>query len=188
MATPKQLVHAVATALHVPEATVTVHDRNLSVAGLRSMGGRGRAAAQVTARDAANLLIATAASRNVKDSVESVRVYGNLVSTEKWNWRIFPDFASSKVKLSLADALSSLVEFAATGILTKEKLKGHELFVRFFGVEPEAEIEVMRAKQTFKQIDANHNRYAIPGPGGLNYSMYFTDRALVEVAKVFSSA
>jgi hypothetical protein len=58
MATPGELVHTVANALGIPEATIVQIDRNLVDAGLRSKGGRGRSAAQVKSEDAANLLIA----------------------------------------------------------------------------------------------------------------------------------
>lgn len=71
----------VAEVLGVPEATVILHDRNLSLAGLRSMGGRGRAVARVTYTDAANLLIAVAGSRNVKDSAKTVEAYASLATT-----------------------------------------------------------------------------------------------------------
>ena len=63
MATPGQLVQAMATALGISVATVTQYDRQLAENGLRSKGGRGVSAAAVTARDAANLLIAIAAQR-----------------------------------------------------------------------------------------------------------------------------
>ena len=78
MATPSELVHAVAEVLGVSEATVVVHDRNLVMAGLRTKGGRGRSAPRVTARDAANLLIAVTASSAIKDAAETVRTYSAL--------------------------------------------------------------------------------------------------------------
>src|SRR4051794_40956791 len=78
LATPKQLVECVASALGVEEATVIVHDRNLAVAGLRTMGGRGRAAARMTARDAANLLIAVAGAEQVRDSARAVQDFAAL--------------------------------------------------------------------------------------------------------------
>lgn len=78
MATPGDLKRVVADVLGVPEPTVTVHDRNLAEAGLRSKGGRGRSAAQMTPEDAANLLIAVAGSSLVKDTVVTVREYSEL--------------------------------------------------------------------------------------------------------------
>jgi hypothetical protein len=75
--TPGQLVKAVAIALDVPEETVTQHDRNLVVAGLRTKGGRGRSAPAVTPMDAARLFVATLASIRIRDSAEVVRSFEN---------------------------------------------------------------------------------------------------------------
>ena len=66
--TPGQLVKAVSLALNVPEETVVQHDRNLVLAGLRTKGGRGRSAPEVTPRDAARLLVATLASIKIRNS------------------------------------------------------------------------------------------------------------------------
>lgn len=81
MASPGELVAAVAAVLGVPQPSVVVHDRNLVVAGLRTKGGRGRSAARVTARDAAGLLIAVAGSSLVRDSVETWNDYAPLHPT-----------------------------------------------------------------------------------------------------------
>lgn len=62
MATPGELIEATAVALGVPEPTVFQYDRTLAEHGLRSKRGRGRSAPKVTARDAANLLIAAVAT------------------------------------------------------------------------------------------------------------------------------
>ena len=66
--TPGQLVKAVAIALDIPEETVTQHDRNLVVAGLRTTGARGRNAPDVTSLDAARLMVASLAAIRVEDS------------------------------------------------------------------------------------------------------------------------
>ncbi|MCW5735979.1 MAG: hypothetical protein KIS73_17760 [Enhydrobacter sp.] len=75
MATPGELVAAVAEALGIPLATVVEHDRNLVVAGLRTKGGRGRSAPQTTPRDLAHLLAAILGSELIQHSVHSVRRY-----------------------------------------------------------------------------------------------------------------
>ena len=54
MASPGELVRTLAEVLGVPEPTVTVHDRNLVTAGLRTKGGRGRRAASFTVTLAAS--------------------------------------------------------------------------------------------------------------------------------------
>ena len=58
MATPGQLVRTMASVLGIPEPTITQYDRNLAEAGLRQIRGRGTSAAEVSAEDAANLLVA----------------------------------------------------------------------------------------------------------------------------------
>jgi hypothetical protein len=75
MATPGELVRVIAAVLREDEATVTQHDRNLLIAGLRTKGGRGRSAAKVTPRDAANVLTSVLGSHRVRDGVATVRRY-----------------------------------------------------------------------------------------------------------------
>lgn len=74
------MVKVIANVLGVPEPQVVQHDRNLAVAGLRTVGGRGRSAAKMTPLDAANLLIGVAASSMVKETVEIVNDYAGLPS------------------------------------------------------------------------------------------------------------
>ncbi|MDQ0317349.1 hypothetical protein [Amorphus orientalis] len=134
MATPKELVETVAAALNVTVNTVTVHDRYLHEAGLRTSGGRGRAAARVTYQDAANLLIAIAMSRNVKDSPETVRTYCELPSV---GGRYL--FADEKRGASFGDALAALLEAAGNDSMSY----GYQddLDVTLFGPTPGARIE-----------------------------------------------
>jgi hypothetical protein len=82
MATPGMLVREMARTLGVPEPTITQFDRVLAENGLRSKSGRGTSAAQVTARDAANLLIAIMASpvhgAAVRDAALTCQTYGGM--------------------------------------------------------------------------------------------------------------
>jgi hypothetical protein len=73
--TPGKLAKAVSIALDVPLETITQHDRTLAIAGLRTMGARGRHAPHATPLDAARLVVATLGSVRVKDSVETVREF-----------------------------------------------------------------------------------------------------------------
>jgi len=77
--TPGQLVKAISIALEVPEETVVQHDRNLVVAGLRTKGGRGRSAPEVSPLDAARLLVATLASFRTKDSAATVKEFERAI-------------------------------------------------------------------------------------------------------------
>ena len=125
MATPGELVEVMADALGVPAATVVVHDRNLVIAGLRSKGGRGRSAAQVTERDAAHLLTAILASAQVRDSAYSVERYAKTRPVERssgadsYKRSGIKQLAKLPGRHSFIDALEALITAAATGSLPK---------------------------------------------------------------------
>jgi hypothetical protein len=127
MATPGQLVQAIAEALGVPVETVTNYDRVLSENGMRSKSGRGRGAARVTPTDAANLLIAILGSpiagASVKESANTCRTYGSLPVLGHVCGTL--SFASARVGLrmldelpkkhTLRDGISALIQSAASG-------------------------------------------------------------------------
>jgi hypothetical protein len=116
-ATPRQLVEIVAEVTGVSAATVTVHDRNLATAPvpLRSVAGRGRAVAKVTAGDAANLVIAVAASESVKDSVATVNIYRDLRGKkDKSHIAIgVPAYDELPANHTLGQGLAALIDAAA---------------------------------------------------------------------------
>jgi hypothetical protein len=114
LATPKDLVRAVSAVLGTAEATVTVHDRNLALAGLRTVGGRGLAAAMMTSRDAANLLVAVAASNSVKDSAKTVREYHSLRTRQEPRITI-KRYAELGSHHSFIEGLTALIDAAAHG-------------------------------------------------------------------------
>jgi hypothetical protein len=156
MATPGQLVEAMAASLGIPVATVIQYDRQLAESGLRTKGGRGLSAAAVTPRDAANLLIAIAASPlagpTVKEAVRTCEAYGSLKELERLSLiERFPKFglptlASLPAGHSLRAALSVLIDAAGKGetfqIPDREgPLTADFCFVvRFEGPQPWAEI------------------------------------------------
>jgi hypothetical protein len=80
--TPGQLVDAIAIAMDVPRKNVVAHDRNLVLAGLRTVGGRGRSAPAVTPLDAARLLVANLAALRTMDSVSTVRAFESAMFVE----------------------------------------------------------------------------------------------------------
>ena len=73
--TPGQLVQAMTIAMDVPRKNVVAHDRNLVLAGLRTIGGRGLSAPAVTPLDAARLLVANLAALRTMDTVSTVRAF-----------------------------------------------------------------------------------------------------------------
>lgn len=138
MATPKQLVSKIAEVTGVPEGTVILHDRNLMVAGLRSLGVRGRGTSAVTFGDAANLLIAVAASRNVKDSAKVVSSYKDLPAD-------YPiDFTDEQRGASFGDAIAALMEVLAASPEAWKAGSDEDGFVDVFlyGPNPSAKIEI----------------------------------------------
>jgi len=134
VATPKQLVEKIAELTGVPLGTVILHDRNLLTAGLRSEGQRGRGKSVVTYQDAANLLIAVAGSRNVKDSPATVRVYAPLVADRPL------DFGEEVRGKTFGDALAALLEAVPADRRSYNNPEHGSVDVWLFGPNPEARI------------------------------------------------
>lgn len=138
MATPKELITSVAEHTGVPLATVIVHDRNLAEEGLRSPALRGRGVSRVTYQDAANLLIAVAASRNVKDSAKTVRDYAELPSHE-------PLFSGEEIRgRTFGDALAALLEAVPPARESFGGPDGDRIEISLFGPDPRARIAITR--------------------------------------------
>jgi hypothetical protein len=132
------------------------YDRQLAESGLRSKGGRGRSAAAITARDAANLLIAIAASPlvgpTVKEAVRTCEAYGSLKALQRASWidRFpklgLPTLASLPPSHSLGEALSALIDAVGKGEIFQIPDREGPLTadfsfaIRFDGPEPWAEI------------------------------------------------
>jgi hypothetical protein len=111
--TPGELVKAVSIALDIPEETVVQHDRNLAVAGLRTMGGRGRSAPSVTHRDAARLVASILGSVRVKDSASVVgRLDQVKVLSKRKEYALlpFPRVLELPENHSFIDALTAIIE------------------------------------------------------------------------------
>jgi hypothetical protein len=75
MASPGELVRTVSSVTGVPLPTIVAIDRRLVKAKLRTKGGRGFNAAQMTALDAARLLTGVLASPHANSAVDVVRRY-----------------------------------------------------------------------------------------------------------------
>lgn len=147
LASPGEMVKAIASVLGVSEAQVVQHDRNLAIAGVRPVGGRGRSAAKMTPRDVANLLISVVAGSDAKKTVEALNDYASLkvsggsvqefqlgetipdVSKEEWtdnskHWDlgsvIVPHLQDLGANHTLLDALTCLLESETNETLSKE--------------------------------------------------------------------
>lgn len=110
MATQKELVEVVATQMDVALETVTVIDRLLAAAGLRTRALRGRGATSMTYKDAANLIIATALDASPKDAVRLVQEYSRLPATRvREDAEIDPEALGH----NFGDALAEMIESVA---------------------------------------------------------------------------
>lgn len=163
MASPGELVHVIAEVLGIPEPTVTVHDRNLAVAGLRKKGGRGTSAAKMTLADAAALLTSIlTAPPNVSQSAQFTKWYSELAAVatppgphmipsiaeaefgqcDRDAWQdamAIPHLAALGKKHTFANALAALL--ADSGLLRNADYS--QVRVSLYGPIPEAMIEVL---------------------------------------------
>jgi len=159
MATPGRLVQVMADTLGISKATVTQYDRVLAEKGIRSTGGRGTSAAKINSGDAANLLIALAASPilglSAKDAAANCEAYGSLrrrlivsggivyglKAAENFAKFGLPTLANLPKGHSFGEALSALIDAAARGEVFKlprgKPYLLNTLFeVRFIGPSP----------------------------------------------------
>jgi hypothetical protein len=156
MATPGQLVQVLAEVLGISAATVAQYDRRLAEGGLRSKAGRGTSAAKITPQDAANLLIAVAASplsgQSVKGAVDTCEAYGSLPAVTSWATN-FPKFGLPALTRlppghTLREALIALIDGTRNGQFFKIRIPREKPFtgadsffeVTFEGPRPWAEI------------------------------------------------
>jgi hypothetical protein len=199
MATPGQLVHTVARALSIPEATVVQHDRNLAVAGFRTKGGRGPSAAQVTSRDAANLLIAIGGApisgASVKESSKTCERYRPLQSYGLGNKRgtffrlkqQLPTLGMLPDKHSFGDAIATLVDTVAAGEFGFPKDSGPYPYVqvRFYAPFPEGGITVgLRGRRV--QLSYRKTEETRLYDSDFQQERGFGLATLLEVAKILS--
>jgi hypothetical protein len=168
MATPGQLVHSAAKILGIPEATVVQYDRNLAGAGLRSSGGRGRSAAQVTSQDAANLLIAICGApisgASVKEAhrtcerYRSLRAYGVNIKSGSFS-RLkshFPTLGRLPERHLFGDAIAGLIDSIAAGEFgfSQDFFRYPNVDVHIDGPHPEATIVVDR----YRRVQLNYRK------------------------------
>jgi hypothetical protein len=125
MATPGQLVQAMADVLGIPAVTVSLYDRQLAEAGLRTRAGRGPSAANVTPTDVANLLIAILGSpvfgASIKAAAQICEEIGITINSKQTtNLEAFGDvgltsLAALPKRHTFREALAALVEGASRG-------------------------------------------------------------------------
>jgi hypothetical protein len=128
MAALKELVATIATIEGIPEATVTEYAQHLQAAGLLPQSGRGSSAASMTAKDAANLLMAVNAAPSADRAPTVIGWYNSLINYgRRQDYR--PSRASEKRYLKkfgflaktelLTDTITHLLQVAADGHLRR---------------------------------------------------------------------
>jgi hypothetical protein len=124
MASPAQLVQTVSSVTGVPLPTIVDIDRKLVKGKLRTKGGRGFNAAQMTPLDAARLLAAVLGSPQANAAANAVHRYENTYpdrarsSDELFATAKLDDLAKLPARHSFVDALAALIASAATGSLS----------------------------------------------------------------------
>lgn len=125
MATPGQLVQAMAVVLGIPSVTVSQYDRQLAEAGLRTKGGRGNSAAKITTLDAANLLITILGSPVSGASISAASIICKEVGS-----------------ISIIEKYSKLDEFSAFGLRMLTSLPAKHTLCEAFAALFEDAMEV----------------------------------------------
>lgn len=150
MASPKELIEIVSKTMGVPVETVTVIDRWLADAGLRTRALRGRGNTSMTYQDAANLIIATALDANPKDAVRLVSEYGSLPATH-----VHPaiDRGATFLGETFGVALAEMIDTVAVerdAFSAPEDAREHmSADVSLFGPRQRAEIILRRNKTDY---------------------------------------
>lgn len=125
MARLSEMTAAFASTLRVPAPSVNLTARHLREAGMISQGGRGRGGAQMTPRDATNLLLGVMGPETIQQAPERVRFlrqathagsdsYQNVDSSDEVP--AFPFLDRCEVgAITLGQALENLIEEAMVG-------------------------------------------------------------------------
>jgi len=135
MASPGELVRTVSSATGVPLPTIVAIDRRLVKAKLRTKGGRGFNAAQMTPLDAARLLTAVLASPHASGAADVVERYSQThVDKTRSSDKLLgstdlDDLAALPGKHSFVDALTALITSTSSGSIAKVMIKSQNGWV-----------------------------------------------------------
>jgi hypothetical protein len=145
MASQKELVAVVADNLGVSHESVTVMDRFLAEAGLRTRALRGRGHTPMTYQDAANLVIASAIGSSPKDAVQHVVDYGNLAACRvRETVTISKEALGETFGLALANMIESVAASREDFSAPEDSPNHVAAHIIMYGPEPQAEIVLFR--------------------------------------------
>lgn len=209
MATPGQLMNALYAATGIPLPTIVDLDRKLVKGGLRTKGGRGLSAAQMTPLDAARLLTALLASGHANTAVEAVKRYTSTQcdrersSRDQFGAAHFDELTSLPAHHGFVDALAAVIAAASTGSLAKlvDDEKGStphiEVFaltratrgrIRISGLPNGLTVSMEYISQSTAKKKGRPSRQANneQGGGDLEQSRRITERTLFPVARILA--
>lgn len=213
MATPAQLVRAISLATGVPMATMVDIDRKLVKGNLRTKGGRGFNAAQMTPLDAARLLTAVLASPQANASVEAVQRYTETKmdkaksSAKAFDADNLDDLAALPGRHNFVDALAAVIASVATGSLAKQMaaaggsaMPSIEIFaftratrgrIRIAGLPNGQTVSVeyaaMPVTAKSNRPDKSRRNHAVDNASGdLEQSRRITERTILSIAKILA--
>jgi hypothetical protein len=214
MASPAQLVEAVSDATGVSLPTIVDIDRKLVKGNLRTVGGRGFSAAQMTPLDAARLLTAVLASPQANASVDAVERYAQTrIDKARSSETLFgaanlDDLAALPTRHSFVDAVAALIASASTGVLAKliaaskdGETPSIEVFaftratrgrIRIAGLPTglTTSVEYIPAKESKKSLGAksgpDRNNAIRQAIGDLEQSRRITERTILPIAALLA--
>ena len=117
MAKLRELVSGMAEALSLPQRSVNVVAIHLRRAGLISSGGRGKGGAEMSARDAATLLVGNMGAEQLKEAPEAVRDLGAyfLSGIEDKDNELIPfeptDYYNIEVGETFLSSLTKIIQY-----------------------------------------------------------------------------
>ena len=160
MASQKKLIQVVANSMGVPIETVTVIDRYLAEAGLRTRALRGRGNTPMNYVDAASMIIATAWDANPKDAVGIVKAYSELLPTRvKETAYVAEDALGSTFGEAMANMLESVPKERQAFSSHEDAPEHMSLRVLMFGPEPRATVVLIKSgKQTSFQFGSTNSK------------------------------
>lgn len=186
MATPGEMVTAMAKALHVPENSLTLIDRRLQEVGMRKTGGRGRSAPVMGVADIANLLIAAHGFSVVREINEDVEAYAALAASHGCNGKealgaskgmepwcfdgiSLPALEALPAQHSFGEAVKALITDAAYGDIEKARQAGAGIRVSMQSPRKRAAIEVQTGNTR------SYRFYVAPPKDGIANKDWFHD-------------
>lgn len=176
MASPAALAEVIAHCLGMPVSSLVWYDRQLADGGLRTRSGRGRYGAQVSARDAANLLTAILGGGQVKDAIATVQRYSatipHMPTSTKGRFTALGVQSLTRLpaKHSFLDALEALLQSLADGSLSLEPPGPSKRPQRHVGSIPLIEVAALTPgtvgdiRISLASGASANVRYALPNP------------------------